>query len=111
MYPNKELDFGKAHHYVLAYNWRINNNLRLKIEPYYQHLYNIPGVKDSSYSMINFSQDWGFHYALENNSIGRNYGLDITFERFLKNNFYYLVTASVFDSKYRGDDKNARHPF
>lgn len=103
--PNKDLDFGKAHHFVFSYDWRLNENMRLKIEPYFQYLYNIPGVKDSSYSMINFSQDFGFHYALENNSIGKNYGLDLTLERFLKNNFYYLITASVFDSKFRGDDK------
>ncbi len=103
--PNKDLDFGKAHHFVFSYDWRLNSNMRLKIEPYFQYLYNMPGVKDSSYSMINFSQDFGFHYALENNSLGKNYGLDITLERFLKNNFYYLITASVFDSKFQGDDK------
>lgn len=42
--------------------------------------------------------------ALENNSVVRNIGVDITFERFLNNNYYYLVTASIFDSKYKGDD-------
>ncbi|HEY9124711.1 MAG TPA: TonB-dependent receptor, partial [Bacteroidales bacterium] len=60
--PNKDLDFGKAHHFVMAYDWRINNNLRLKIEPYFQYLFDAPGIKDSSYSMINFSQEWAFHY-------------------------------------------------
>ncbi|MDD2195745.1 MAG: hypothetical protein PHE03_09865 [Bacteroidales bacterium] len=42
--------------------------------------------------------------ALENNTVGKNAGVDITFERFLNNNYYYLVTASIFDSKYKADD-------
>ncbi|MBN2764142.1 MAG: TonB-dependent receptor [Bacteroidales bacterium] len=111
-YPNKNLDFSHAHHFVLGYDLRINENIRLKIEPYYQHLYNIPGIPDSSYSMINFKQDWTFRDSLANNSTGRNIGIDFTLERFLNNNFYYLVTASVFDSKYKGDDgiwRNSRY--
>jgi hypothetical protein len=31
-------------------------------------------------------------------------GIDITMERFLQNGYYYLFTASLFDSKYKGDD-------
>ncbi|HNV51558.1 MAG TPA: TonB-dependent receptor, partial [Tenuifilaceae bacterium] len=103
-YPNKNLELSKAHHFILAYDWLINSNLRLKVEPYFQYLYDVPGIADSSYSLINFKQDWSFMNALENNSVGRNIGVDITFERFLNNNYYYLVTASIFDSKYKGDD-------
>ena len=103
-YLNKDLDFSKAHHIVLSYDWRITDKLRLKVEPYFQYLYDIPGIADSSYSMANFSQDWTFREKLENNSTGRNYGIDLTFERFLNNNFYYLVTTSVFSSEYKADD-------
>jgi len=78
--------------------------LRLKIESYYQYLYNIPGIPDSSYSLINFKQDLSFMNFLANNSIGRNLGIDFTLERFLNHNYYYLITASVFNSKYKGDD-------
>jgi len=103
-YLNKDLSFSHAHHFVLGYDWRINENTRLKIEPYFQYLYDIPGIADSSFSMINFRQDMTFREVLKNNSIGKNIGIDITIERFLKNNFYYLVTASIFDSKYKADD-------
>jgi hypothetical protein len=103
-YPNKNLGLSHSLQFVLGYDWQINENLRLRIEPYYQYLYNIPGIKDSSYSMINFTQDWTFREALINNSKGRNYGIDITFERFLHNNYYYLITASLFDSRYKGGD-------
>lgn len=103
-YPNKKLDLSHSVHFVLGYDWLINSNLRLKVEPYYQYLYNIPGIADSSYSMINFTQNWMFQSSLSNNSEGKNYGIDFTLERFLHNNYYYLITLSLFDSKYKGDD-------
>lgn len=102
--PNQDLRLAKAHHLVLGYDWQINDILRLKVEPYYQHLYDVPGIADSSYSMINYKQDWSFSDALVNNSTGRNMGIDVTFERFLRNNYYFLVTGSVFSSRYRGGD-------
>jgi hypothetical protein len=104
-YPNKNLKLSNAQHLILGYDWLINNNIRLKIEPYFQYLYGIPGIPDSSYSLINFKQDWAFRDSLANNSRGRNIGIDFTFERFLNNNYYYLITFSIFDSKYQGDDK------
>ncbi len=106
---NKNLDFSKALHFVLGYDYRINDNLRLKIEPYFEKLYNIPGKPNSNYSLINFSQDWGFSDSLQNNSSGYNYGFDFTFERFLTNGYYYLLTASIFDSKYKGSDGITRN--
>lgn len=111
-YPNKNLGLSHAQHVVLGYDWLINDNLRLKIEPYFQYLYNVPGIPDSSYSFINFKQEWMFRDSLVNNSSGRNIGIDITFERFLNNNFYYLFTTSLFDSKYKGGDgiwRNTRY--
>jgi hypothetical protein len=100
-YPNKNLEMSHSLQYVLGYDWLINDNMRLKVESYFQHLYNIPGIPDSSYSLINFTQDWSFRDSLANNSKGRNFGVDITLERFLQNGFYYLFTASLFKSRYQ----------
>lgn len=99
--PNKNLKLAQAQHFVLSYDWLVSKNMRIKIEPYYQILQKVPGIADSSYSMINFLQDWSFSDSLGNNSKGRNIGIDFTLERFLSKNFYYLVTASIFDSKYK----------
>jgi hypothetical protein len=54
--------------------------------------------------MLNFKQDLTFNSALENKGTGTNMGIDITLERFLQNDMYFLVTASLFDSKYVGGD-------
>ncbi|MBN1116893.1 MAG: carboxypeptidase-like regulatory domain-containing protein [Bacteroidales bacterium] len=103
--PNKNLKVSKAHHFVVAFDQSINQNLRLKIEPYLQLLYDVPVIPDSNYSVINLETEWYyFDKELINTGTGRNYGIDLTLERFLKNGYYYLFTASFFDSKYKGDD-------
>ncbi|MEX0686951.1 MAG: TonB-dependent receptor [Balneolales bacterium] len=104
LYPNKDLRLSAAHHFVLGYDWNFSNNHRLKVETYFQQINDAPGVKGEAYSLINFKQEWAFSHILENNSMGRNRGIDVTVERFLNNNYYYLVTGSVFNSRYKGDD-------
>jgi hypothetical protein len=102
--PNKKLDFSKAHHIVISYEIKLTEYNRLKIEPYFQKLFNIPVIPDSYYSLLNLENGIYFNDSLVNKGTGRNIGVDITFERFLNKGYYYLVTASLFDSKYRGGD-------
>lgn len=109
---NNELEFLKAHHLVLAYDYSINENLRLKTEVYYQDLYNIP-INDysSNYSILN--QGAEFHLwrtdSLVNKGKGKNYGLEFTIEKYLNNNWYFLLTGSIFDSYYTPSDNIVRH--
>ena len=98
--PNQNLDLMKSAHYVLAYNVKLNNNLRLCIEPYYQHLSNVPVTPEGYTSTINMQNDIFFNESLISKGEGRNVGVDITFERFLSDGYYYLLTGSAFDSKY-----------
>lgn len=102
--PNRHLDFSKSHHLVVGYENRLSENVRIKIEPYYQSLYDIPVIKDSSFSLLNLTSDWFINMPLVNKGTGRNIGVDITIERFLSRGYYYLITGSVFDSKYKGGD-------
>ncbi len=102
--PNKNLKMTKAHHFGLAYDININKNTRLKIEPYYQYLYDVPVIPNSYFSLQNLELDWFFNETLINDGTGTNIGVDFTLERFLRKGFYYLATASLFDSKYKGGD-------
>jgi hypothetical protein len=107
-YPNKNLGRMRAHHFVLGYDWSITKNLRMKIEPYYQFLYDVPVVDGTAYSMINFMSDWTFDKELENTGTGTNRGIDLTLERFLKNGLYFMTTASIYESEYTGGDDVTR---
>ena len=101
---NKDLDFSKAHHFVLSYDQLLGPNTRLKVEPYYQLLYDIPVIPNTSFSFLNLEEDWFVNDAMENTGKGKNIGLEVTLERFLNQGWYYLVTASVFEATYQGGD-------
>lgn len=100
---NKDLDFTKAHHLMLTYNFAISDNLNLRIEPYFQYLFDVPVIADSSFSVLNRNTFY-VEDALVNKGTGRNYGIDITLEKYLDRGFYYMLTGSVFDSKFQGGD-------
>ncbi len=100
---NKDLDFTKAHHLSLGYDWSLNENLHLRIEPYFQWLYDVPVAAGSTFSMINLQgyEDWFLSAPLTNEGNALNYGVDITLERYMSRGYYYMATASLYDSKYR----------
>ncbi len=100
---NKELGFTKSHHLMLTYDCKLSSNTHLKIEPYAQFLYDVPVMRDSSYSVLN-RRDFFVEDPLVNEGKGRNIGVDITFEKYLTRGLYYMITASLFDSKYCGGD-------
>jgi hypothetical protein len=109
---NKNLEFTKSHHFALGYDYSISQNLRLKAEVYYQSLYNIPvESKESHFSLINIGSGevYSFSDSLVNEGTGRNAGIELTLERFLNKHYYFLVTASLLDSKYKGSDGITRN--
>lgn len=106
--PNTELEMTHAHHFVMGYDWNINEYTRVKSELYYQILRNAPvdAEEDNAYSMLN--EGAGFYvYSpdyLKNEGKGKNYGVELTLERFLHNGLYFLATGSLFESRYTGSD-------
>ncbi|MCK4749689.1 MAG: TonB-dependent receptor, partial [Bacteroidales bacterium] len=104
---NENLGYTRSNHYVLGYNRMINGDFRIRMETYFQHLYNVP-VKESfpEFSMVNAGDFFAIPMedSLENKGSGRNYGVELTVEKFLSKGYYFLFTASLFDSKYKGFD-------
>jgi len=101
---NKNLGFTKAHHFVLGYDINTSEFTHLKIEAYFQHLFDVPVTESGSFSLINQQNDWFFADKLKNTGYGRNYGLEMTFEKYLSKGYYYMGTASIFNSLYKGAD-------
>ncbi|MBN2570592.1 MAG: TonB-dependent receptor [Ignavibacteriales bacterium] len=109
---NKDLNITKAHHLILGYDWKISQNSHLRFEPYYQKLFDVPVIQDSTFSMINYNNEMFFSSQLISKGTGTNVGIDITLERFMKNGSYYMLTSSLFNSKYTGGDgveRNTRY--
>ena len=101
---NESLKRAKADHFVASLNWELTHSLRLTLEGYYQDLFDVPVVPDSSYSFINYTQLWELDAPLTNDGTGKNLGVDITLEQSFHKNYYYLFTTSLFDSKFTGGD-------
>lgn len=103
---NRDLKISKAHHLVASYDINVTLSTHIKTEVYYQHLFNVPVATDvkSSFSLINVTGGYT-EDKLNNSGIGRNYGVELTVERFLHKNFYYLVSASLNNSLYRASNQ------
>lgn len=111
---NRTLDLSKSRHYVLAYDYNFAKDFRLKLETYYQDLYNLPVEKyrKSSFSTVNVGNELEgltFVDSLENKGTGYNYGTEFTLEKFFSKKYYFLSSLSLYESKYKGSDGTLRY--
>ncbi|MEI7736740.1 MAG: TonB-dependent receptor [Ferruginibacter sp.] len=107
VYNNKDLDFTKSHHIVLGYNIQPFSDWRIKTEVYYQSIYNVPITTFSgSYSMLNTGSTFktDLQDSLTNKGTGKNFGVELTIEKFFSKGFYGLFTSSLYSSKYTASD-------
>lgn len=101
---NKNLGFSKSQHAVLGYDYQISKYFRTKVEAYYQYLWNVPVYAvPSSVSLLNRGASFNRFfplYTMENKGTGYNYGLEFTLEKSFSKHYFFLYSASLFDSKY-----------
>lgn len=103
--PNQKLDLMQSTHYVLGYDWRLIKNGHLKIEAYYQDVTKVAVSADPQLTDSFINGDFITH-ELTDKGKARNYGLELTFEKFFSDQYYFLATSSFFDSKYKALDGN-----
>lgn len=110
---NQDLQLAKSNHYVLGYQLKLSENLNLKVEAYYQQLYDVPVVDSMHlpYSIQNFNSGYTT-LPLTNQGKGYNYGIELSLERYFSEGYYFLLTSSLFESKYQALDgvtRNSRY--
>lgn len=104
---NRDLDFTRAHHYVIGYDWFFARDWRLKAEAYHQSISHAPVERTpSGFSVLNSGADFTFpeKAGLVSEGTGTNTGIELTVEKFFSKGYYLLTTASIFDAKYKGSD-------
>lgn len=105
---NTGMGLSKSFHLVGSHDFMVKPGLRIKTEAYYQYLFGVPvDQAASSFSMVNAGSGFARVFpekVLVNNGTGRNFGLELTVERYFSKGFYFLATGSVFDAKYQGSD-------
>ena len=103
---NKNLGFTRAHHVVLSFEQALAFHHRLKVETYYQQLYNVPMQTDPAAIYSTLNEDTGFITdSLINKGSGRNYGVELSLEKSFSNNIYYLINGSLFQSRFALEHK------
>ncbi len=106
---NQNLGFTKSLHLIAGYDLMLSGETRLKFETYYQYHFNVPVSKDiPAWSILNYGSDWVDFVKpmgnLVNEGTGKNYGIELTLEKFLSRGYYYLITGSLYEAKYTGFD-------
>lgn len=107
VYQNDDMGFSRSIHTGLGYEKSFKKSLNVKTEAYYQYLYDIPvTAAPSSVSMINIGSGFArfFPDDLMNTGDGYNYGIELTIQKYFDKSFFFLISATAYDSKYRGSD-------
>jgi hypothetical protein len=111
--PNEYLDFTKARHFVLGYNFRILEDLFFKCETYYQYLYDVPVDPFDPYFYSALNYDYGYATGiLVNKGTGRNYGIEVSLEKFFSDSYYFMLNSTLYNSTYtnkRGQEFSSRY--
>jgi hypothetical protein len=103
------LDFSKSQHFVIGYTNKLAENWNLKTETYYQNVWDIPvESRPTNFSVVNLGSTYyngtEDKDSLVNEGLGRNYGIELTLEKYLSKNWYFLMTGSLFGSRYKPSD-------
>lgn len=104
---NKKLDFMRSFHAVLGYDIFFKKDIRIKAEAYFQQLWSLPiDTFPSSYNMLNEGNgfDRFFPGKLVSKGLGRNVGVEVTLEKFFTHNWFFMLSASVYDSRLKSSD-------
>ncbi|WNJ19811.1 TonB-dependent receptor [Pontibacter sp. G13] len=103
--PNADLGFTRAHHVVLGYNFQPTPGFVVKVEPYFQRMFNVPVSTNpfSTFSTLNLLEGYVTD-TLENSGIGTNYGIDLSVEQWLTDTYYYLLSGSWYQANFRAAD-------
>lgn len=103
------LELSKSNHYVASLDFDLSKSTSIRVESYYQSLYDVPVIEDTPYSFINYTTMWNINGPISNRGTGTNIGIDLSLERTMTKGLYYLLTASIFDSKYIDAQKVERN--
>ncbi len=111
--PNLNLELIKSHHFVAAFDQNIGKGTKIHLEAYYQRLFDVPVSAEAgnTHSILNDIDGFAIE-SLVSEGEGKNIGLDISLEKAFKNQTFFLLSGSVFNSTYsdlNGDFYNTRY--
>ncbi|MDR0712553.1 MAG: TonB-dependent receptor [Prevotellaceae bacterium] len=110
--PNQKLRFTKSLQSVVGYDYKLSANMRMKVEAYYQYLFDVPVYPDiPEQSILNLGDGYynSWSGVFVNKGTGKNYGVELTLEKFFESGYYFLLTGTLYRSTYKGYDNVERN--
>ncbi len=113
--PKHGLDFMKSHHVVTGYRQELGKSMVFNAEAYFQYLFSVPALdlNGQTFSTLNLT-DFSLPYLagvfgtseriLTSDGKGRNYGLDLSLQKFILDRYYFLLAGSLYRSEYATGD-------
>ena len=107
-----KLNFSNSKAMSIGVNYALTKNINLKTELYYENLYNIPinfntyADSATSSSLINTYFPNFSVFETRNSALGYNKGIEILLEKSIADNWYFSVSNSFFESKYKESAKD-----
>ncbi len=102
---NRNLAFSKAHHYVVNYTSLFGESLHFKAEIYLQKHFNQLTTKTKSgLSGMNLFDEYQLLVPLTNQGTATIKGLELSLEQYFQKKYYFLLSTTFYDSKYKGSD-------
>jgi hypothetical protein len=98
----------KALHLIVSYELIFREDFHLKTEAYYQFLFDVPVSDNPDEVVSTINGDVGLD-TLVSSGRGENYGIEFTLEKYFTRQYYFLVTSSLFRSRFRAADNNWYH--
>ncbi len=101
----------RAHHFAAGYQLDLKNFLIFKAGAFFQYLFKQPVYlgENGTLSLVNFT-DFSTIYLANGQSFepdrfdssveGRNYGLDVSLQKYLTNRYFFLLAGSLYRSEY-----------
>ncbi len=104
--------YSRATHFGIRHTFQFSADWVLKTELYRQQLFDLPiGAANfdplRAFALLNYAENQGY-INLENAGEGLNQGIEITIERYLRNGWFMMANASLFDSKVKTSDRSWR---
>lgn len=101
--PNEHLGFTKADHYSIAYSKSILRFFKIKIDLYYQQIFDVPVSNDGTFSMLNALEEVPTD-SLFNNGEGKNYGVEFTVRKEISGGYYFILNSTIYRAKSKFND-------
>lgn len=97
----------KAHQFSLAWRRQWSDALSFQLELSLQDLFDVPvAVSESNpFSVLNITDEWEVgKQKLAFDGSGRNYSLELTLQRYMNEDYYFLLAGSLMRSRYTASD-------